>query len=104
MPVKEVQKLINIYENLDSLSNSNVRMQLKEVIENLKDSRPKVKDWIPIGQYPTAPCLLCFENGSMAVGYYDCSNNVCILVDGLEFYSNQEPIAWQPLPKPYEEI
>lgn len=72
--------------------------ELRRWIEN----QPKVGEWIPIGQYPTEPSLLCFEDGSMAVGYYeDCGD--CIILDGLYGYTTlMEAVAWQPLPQPYK--
>lgn len=59
--------------------------------------------WIPIGQYPTEPSLLCFEDGTMAVGYYDSYDDVCINVGGCYYATKKEPIAWQPLPEAFVE-
>ena len=82
-------------------------MDCKNFID-LIDSEPSVTDtnvggkWIPIGQYPTEPCLLCFENGSMAVGYYDESEDVCICAGVYDYCILEDPIAYTPLPEPYK--
>jgi hypothetical protein len=69
----------------------------------LTKTAPKVGEWIPIGQYPTEPRLLCFENGRMAVGYYDESDDVCICAGVYDYCTLEDPIAYMPLPKPYKE-
>lgn len=66
------------------------------------------RKWIPIGQYPPEPCLLCFENGEMVVGHYDYDFGGWQIQTSDEFYTDldddeNEPVAWMPLPRPYEE-
>lgn len=65
--------------------------------------------WIPIGQYPSEPSLLCFEDGSMVVGYYNYDDDgwvVCTSdifeTDLIEDDIENEIVAWQPLPEPYK--
>jgi hypothetical protein len=73
-------------------------------VEGMIAEQPKVGEWIPIGQFPNEPCLLCFENGTMVVGYYDF-DEWKILSDS-EYETNclgDEPVAWMPLPEPYKE-
>ena len=98
--MNEIQKLIEIYENLDGLNSQSIRLKLKEVIEELKNYQSKENKWISIGQYPTEPCLLCFENGEMLIGYYDEWEDSYICGG---YVISREPIAWQPLPEPYKE-
>ena len=78
-------------------------------IEEIKEA-PKVGEWIPIGQYPSEPSLLCFEDGSMVVGYYDYDDDrwaVCTSdifeTDLLEDDCEHEIVACMPLPEPYKE-
>ena len=72
---------------------------------NLCDARKEQlkKRWIPIGQFPEEPCLLCFEDETMAVGYYDETGDVCISVGDNFYCSSKDPVAWQPLPEAYKE-
>ena len=63
--------------------------------------------WIPIGQYPSEPSLLCFENGEMCVGHFDYDCIEWIISSGGEYETclfeyEIEPIAWQNLPQPYK--
>jgi hypothetical protein len=72
-------------------------------VVSIIDEQPKVGEWIPIGQYPTEPSLLCFEDGSMAVGYYDEPDCVCVNIGGgYVDYSLEEPIAYMTLPPAYK--
>lgn len=74
-----------------------------DLFKELVEEQPKVGEWIPIGQYPSEPILLCFEDGSMAVGYYDESDCVCInMGGGYNYYTLEEPIAYMPLPPTYK--
>jgi len=107
--LKEVQKLIDIYENLDSLSNSNVRMQLKEIIENLKvNNKPKEK-WIPVTERlpETGRNVLVCDNEELItrgcyLDYEDDSKPFWV-TDADEGYSIGKIVAWMPLPEPYKE-
>ena len=58
--------------------------------------------WIPIGQYPAEPSLMCFEDGTMCVGYFDYENEEWDIEYGSDIYIEDEPIAWMPLPEPYK--
>ena len=80
---------------------------------DLIEAEPSVTDtnvgnkWIPIGQYPPEPSLLCFENGEMVVGYYDYDDCEWLVQCSSEYYSgldisDDEPIAWMELPEPYK--
>lgn len=88
-------------------------IKLMEYIEQM-DAEESVTDtnvgnkWIPIGQYPAEPSLLCFENGEMVVGHYDYDDCEWLVQCSSEYYSgldisDDEPIAWMELPKSYEE-
>lgn len=67
--------------------------------------------WIPIGQYPAEPSLLCFKSGNMTVGYYDYEYEgwSVLTADGFETdmtdedMEDGEPIAYRSLPEPYKE-
>ena len=79
------------------------------LIKKLIRKQPKVGEWIPIGQYPSEPCLLCFEDGRMVSGYYDydfevwkVQSNAGDYYTFLYTFDSGEPIAWQPLPEPYK--
>ena len=91
--------------------NKDIRTIRDYILQLEEMEMPKVGEWIPIGQYPSEPSLLCLDNGHMAVGYYDydfeewTSNtvdglNVGVTQDELE---DGDPIAWMPLPEPYKE-
>ena len=91
---------------LESLIEACEKDSFKELpswVINVINKQTEIDRWIPIGQYPDEPSLLCFENGTMVVGYYDY-DEWKILTDS-EYETTcfgEEPIAWQPLPKPYE--
>ena len=75
------------------------------VVEHIEE-QPSVNQWIPIGQYPTEQSLLCFENGEMVVGKYDFEADEWDVQCSSEYFSclditDDEPIAWMPLPEPY---
>ena len=78
----------------------------REMLLLILENQPSVTDtnvgckWIPIGQHPTEPSLLCFEDGEMCVGYYDYEE--WQVVCGSNIYFDGEPIAWMPLPEPYK--
>lgn len=76
-------------------------IQAREVINNIQTVDVNSK-WIPIGQFPTEPVLLCFEDGTMAVGYYDEVDDVCISVGDSYYCSSEEPIAYMYLPESYK--
>lgn len=82
--------------------------------EGYADAKKKYdKKWIPCSEKPpeekrpTESSLLQFEDGSMAVGFYD-SNWECwrIRVFGEDCVilheEGKKPIAWQPLPPKFE--
>lgn len=94
------------YKNLAVASASNkVNRILKNNAELCKKIKniPSKNSWIPIGQFPTEPCLLIFEDETMAVGYYDEADDLCISVGDSYYCSAEEAIAWQPLPDVYKE-
>ena len=77
-----------------------------EIVELIKE-QPQADKWIPIGQYPSGPSLLCFENGEMCVGHFDYDCDEWIISSGGEYETNLfedeiEPIAWTNLPQPYK--
>ena len=75
--------------------------ETQEVIE-LVEEQPKGGEWIPIGQYPTEPVLLCFEDGSQSVGYYEENDDVVICCGSDYVTTYDEPIAFKWLPEPYK--
>ena len=77
-------------------------------VEGMIEKQPKVGEWIPIGQYPCEPSLLCFENGEMVVGYYDYDAEEWNVQASSEYFScldisDDEPIAYMSLPELYRE-
>lgn len=80
----------------------------REMLLLILENQPSVTDtnvgdkWIPIGQYPAEPSLLCFEDGTMCVGYFDYDIDEWEVSCGSDIYFDDEPVAWMPLPEPYK--
>ena len=108
--------LINYLENwkqaLDASYQDELVGTVLDIILKKIQRFPNIKkdEWIPIGQYPTEPCLLCLETGQMFVGYYDYLYHewcVCIAEDFETNFTEDdledgEPVAWMPLPEAYK--
>ena len=96
------KKLIEIFE--ERMQDDNVMNPIIKVIDVLEiiEEQPKVNEWIHIGQYPLEPSLLCFEDGSMAVGYIDEWEGVCVCDYDCYYTSDGMPIAYMPLPQAYK--
>jgi hypothetical protein len=95
---------------IDELNTWEKGFYLPISFERLVEKQPKVGEWIPIGQFPSEPCLLCFESGHMVVGYYDFEDDEWRVLTSNGFETNLteddledgEPIACMSLPEPYK--
>lgn len=86
--------------------NEKVYNTIEQCIKGVEE-QPKVGEWIPIGQYPSEPSLLCFEDGDILVGFYDYDYDEWTLKSRNDEYDlvlqdGEEPIAYMPLPQPYK--
>lgn len=106
--MNEIQKLIEIYENLDGLNSQSIRLKLKEVIEELKNYQSKENKWIPVSErlpdkndnYLVTVEMKNIDYKFVAKWHF----NKC----EKPFWTEAEPtrekvIAWMPLPEPYKE-
>lgn len=96
-----------LLEEIAEISNSPLNEWSTVGVLNVVYRQPSAQQWIPIGQYPTEQSLLCFENGEMAVGKYDFEADEWDVQCSSEYFSclditDDEPIAWMPLPEPYK--
>lgn len=131
--MNEIQKLIEIYENLDGLNSQSIRLKLKEVIEELKNYQSKENKWIPVSErlpetdneHTHKFDVLCyvpkvdgiFQHGiyigklKFTKGDYDGSKNFWGIKTkdcewtlwGWSYFEHPTVVAWQPLPGPYKE-
>ena len=112
--MNEIQKLIEIYENLDGLNSQSIRLKLKEVIEELKNYQSKENKWIPVSErLPefNIEVLVCNDDGKIHVALREDDEFVtewrykyyCYDSDIWDVEENGEIIAWMPLPEPYKE-
>lgn len=91
------------------MKDDNVMCPVIKVLDVLEiiEEQPKVGEWIPIGQYPSEPSLLCFEDGDILVGFYDYDYDEWTLKSRNDEYDlvlqdGEEPIAYMPLPPAYK--
>ena len=120
MDIKYYDRLLNIVdggeviEYIELLERENKALDEEgiakcELIAKLEEENRKFKNqWISVEEHrPTESSLLQFEDGSMAVGFYD-NNWECwrTRVSGEDYVilhkEGKKPIVWQPLPPKYE--
>ena len=109
--IEKIKEQVSIEENIAKskteghpITHQYAANCMKEIEKHIKQAEAEYNNgWTPIGQYPTEPCILCFENGEMVVGYYEENGDLAVQTSSEYFtYIEEEPIAWMPLPEPYK--
>lgn len=88
--------------------------EYKKSILKMIDEQPKVNEWIPVEkslpkhkeEKTYKMQLTTLENGDVTLGVYreDDKEWLTRMSQGEMYYTNNHKVvAWQPLPKPYEE-